>query len=247
MKSFRRAVPAIVRVVNYGLRNAAVWGVLGLLSVCPAVLAQQASPAAPMQRLELPVILRQKVVAGVTPVGSMVEAKLQIATLISGTVVPQGAILSGHLEQSAKKSGDAPSRVKIKFDSAKWKKGTAPLEVYFTGCFYPVLTSADRDRSANDAGYGSISRPAEAGDGQYPPPPGPKPGQIPQGFGPDVPMPIATRVSSHWVRPLGADAVFETDGSIALESPLHDIKLDKETTYMLTNALPVSAAPAVKH
>src|ERR1700722_18474581 len=43
---------------------------------------------------EFSVTMRQNVVAGKTPVGTKVEAKLTIATLLKGAVIPQGAIFS---------------------------------------------------------------------------------------------------------------------------------------------------------
>jgi len=234
--------------MNYRLPKAlGVWPALALLSLCPGGFAQHSSAGVPAPRLELPVIMRQKVVAGVTPVGAPVEAKLQIATLVSGTVVPQGAILSGHVEQSAKKAGDAPSRLKIKFESAHWKKGSAPLEVYFTGCYYPMIAFTDRDRNPADASYGSISRPMDPSDGSYPTQPGLKSGQMPQGYGPDVPQAVTTQVSSHWVRQPGANVIAETDGSISVTSIARDLRLDKDTTYLLANFALVNAAPSAKH
>ena len=246
MKFFRKLItaqaPAVAKhsASNYALRTAL--GALAFLALCPGGFSQQSPPV--QQRLELPVIFRQKVIAGATPVGATVEVRLQIATLVSGVVVPRGATLSGQVAESVKKTADAPSRLKIKFDAAKWKNGAAPIEVYFTGCYYPLV--AFNERNTNDASYGSISQPADAGDGQYPPPPGPRPGQIPQGFGPDVPQPMATRVSSHWVRQEGTTLMGEADGSMAVTSAARDLKLDKDTTYLLTNYM-MNAAPAAKH
>src|SRR5262245_16835486 len=106
---------------------------------CMPLLAQDAKPdlnAGPM--LEVPASLQGKVVAGSTPVGTEVRVKLAMATLIDGVVIPQDAIISGHVEQSVAKTSDAPAILKIKFDSARWKKGDAPLNLYLAGCYYPV-------------------------------------------------------------------------------------------------------------
>lgn len=213
-----------------------LWAGMVVLSACCAIQAQQGSvPLPAVKRLELPVVLRQKIVAGVTPAGTLVEAKLQIATLVNGAVIPAGAILSGHVEVSAKNEGNNPSRVKIKFDSARWKKETAPLEVYATGAYYPVLRYDNDGGATPNARYGAIDKGASGADDPYPPPPGPRPGKIPEGFGADVPEPIATRVSSHWVRAEGTDAFVDDNGSITVISSTHDLKFDKDTTYLLTN------------
>ena len=50
-----------------------------------------------------------------------------MATLMDGVVIPQDAVISGHVEQSVAKTADAPSLLKIKFESARWKKGSAPV------------------------------------------------------------------------------------------------------------------------
>src|SRR5271167_996536 len=57
----------------------------------------------PTPGLEFPVFMRQKVVAGTTPVGTKVEAKLAVATLVNGTVVPQDALFSGEVTESVAK------------------------------------------------------------------------------------------------------------------------------------------------
>jgi hypothetical protein len=49
---------------------------------------------------EVPAVMRQDVAAGKTPVGTRVEAKLAVATLVNGTVIPKDAILSGGVSGS---------------------------------------------------------------------------------------------------------------------------------------------------
>jgi len=219
-----------------------IWNSLILLGASAFLIAQQPpapgpAPASPTSaRLELPVVLRQKVIAGVTPVGTVIEARLQIATLVNGEVIPEGAILSGRVEQSTRKNGDTPSRLKLKFDSAHWKKGSASLQVYFTGCYYPLVPVNEIDHSTPVGGRGSITLPGDAADSQYPSPPGVLgPGQLPRGPGPEVPEPDVTRISSHWVRPEGINPVAQVDGSIVVISSAHNLKLDKFTTYLLTD------------
>jgi hypothetical protein len=110
--------------------------------------------------LEFPVIMRQNVAAGTTPVGSKVQAKLAVATLVDGVVVPRDAVFSGEVTESVAKSATDPSRLAIRMDSAQWKKRSAPIvlsltpKVYLTAWYYPVeaMTSQNlSDESPDDA------------------------------------------------------------------------------------------------
>jgi hypothetical protein len=69
-----------------------------------AALLSQAMPAPPSSAagLEFPVTMRQNVIAGTTPVGTKVQAKLAVATLVNGEVVPQDAIFSGEVTESVR-------------------------------------------------------------------------------------------------------------------------------------------------
>ncbi len=68
--------------------------------------SEQPKPPVPSSSLarEFPVTMRQKVVAGKTPVGTKVEANLTIATLVDGKVIPMGATFSGEVVDSAANS-----------------------------------------------------------------------------------------------------------------------------------------------
>ena len=175
-----------------------------LITVLPLAGAHQTVTA---RRLELPVVFRQKVIAGVTTAGTPIAARLKIATLIDGTVVPAGATLSGHVELSEKNEADRPSRVRIKFDSVRWKTTIVPIRVYATGAYYPYYPMERDDvRDITNAPVG-----------------------------PDVSDVVGMRLSTHWVRPDDADAVVEDDGSITVVSSKHPLKFNKDTTYLLTN------------
>ena len=106
-----------------------------------SVLSLGQPPPAPQSStagLEFPVIMRQNVAAGATPVGTKIQAKLTVATLVNGVVVPQGAILSGEVIESVAKSATDPSRLAIRMDSAQWKNRSAPIKAYLTGWYYPA-------------------------------------------------------------------------------------------------------------
>src|SRR6202795_1286116 len=133
--------------------------VLTVVLGCAALFGQQTPgqhpPAASGSSglLEFPVIMRQNVAAGTTPVGTKVQAKLAVATLVDGVVVPRDAVLSGEVTESVAKSATDPSRLAIRMDSAQWKKGSAPIvlslapKVYLTAWYYPVAETRAHDLS----------------------------------------------------------------------------------------------------
>ena len=86
---------------------------------------------------ELPIVLRQSVEAGKTAVGTKVEARLVMATMMKGGVLPRDAVISGEVTESVAKSNQSPSRLAIRMDSAQWKNGVAKFKVYLTAWYYP--------------------------------------------------------------------------------------------------------------
>ena len=112
---------------------------------------------------ELPIVLRQTVEAGKTAVGTKVEARLVMATMINGAVLPRGAVISGEVTESVAKSNNSPSRLAIRMDSAQWKNGEAKFKVYLTAWYYPparrwCLRTSPMDRRATE-GIGAESIP----------------------------------------------------------------------------------------
>ncbi len=53
--------------------------------------------------------MKQDVTAGKTPVGTKVQAKLQVATLVDGTVLPKNTVFSGEVTESVAKSESTSS------------------------------------------------------------------------------------------------------------------------------------------
>lgn len=204
-----------------------------------ALLSQQ-TPAAPPNcsvGCEFPVVMRQNVAAGKTPVGTKVEAKLIVATLLNGTVIPRDAILSGEVTESAAKSGTEPSRLAIRMDNARWKSGSAPLNVYLTAWFYPEAAGM----AAQDLSY----QPADAanskrnwnGMGTYPDPNNPIsqqkfPGPESNDKDTNAPASPASNISKHRVLMKNVESASNTNGEIVLTSSRSNIKLDKLTAYV---------------
>lgn len=207
------------------------------VSYSATVLGQQKSASsATSSAQEFPVVLQQSVAAGKTPVGTKVQAKLEVATLVQGTVVPKNAVFSGEVIESAAKTKTDPSRLAIRMDSIQWKNGSAPVKVYATAWYYPT-----RDEEGQNLQYGP-QQPANRtwnGQGQYPDPnskvykpfPGGDPNQ-----GTSVPDTPSATTSKHRVLMKDVETANANDGTITLVSKRTNIKLDKLTTYVLAGA-----------
>jgi len=182
--------------------------------------------------LEFPVVMRQKVTAGKTAVGTKIQAKLTVATLVKGVVIPQDAILSGEVIESVAKSDSEPSRLSIRMDSAQWKNGSLPINVYLTAWYYPILspTAGDLSDRQSDAGRGW------GGTGSYPNP-NARPAQTFPGAGNNAgiapPAPEST-IAKHRVLMKDIESTRSNkDGAVILSATHFNIKLDKQTTYVL--------------
>jgi len=210
-----------------------------LLASGPALLSQavSASPSS-SAGLEFPVIMRQNVTAGATPAGTKVQAKLAVATLVNGVVVPQDAILSGEVTESVAKSATGPSRLAIRMDSAAWTNRPAPTvlqfkeKVYLTAWYYPAGIPSAQDLS-NQAADAAELRHRNAGP-TYPIPDSPASQPFP---GRNLnrnedPRSASPRVSQHRVVMKDVESARTNEGVVTLSSKRASIKLDKTTTYV---------------
>ncbi len=200
-----------------------------------AALLSQPTPAARSSPagLEFPVIMRQKIAAGKTPVGTKVQAKLAISTLVNGVVFPQDAIFSGEVTESAAKSATGPSHLAIRMDSAQWSNGSAPIKVYLTAWYYPLAPTTNQDLSSGlpDAGNSPRLRTGGAFPGARNPA-SPFPGSEP-GAGKDTAPKPASGISQHRVLMKNVESTRNSDGAVTLTSKHSNIKLDQQTTYVL--------------
>jgi len=181
------------------------------------------------------VLLEQNLAAGKTPAGTKIQAKLQVATLVAGTVIPRNAVFSGEVVESVAKTKTDPSRVAIRMDSAQWKNGSAAVKIYLTAWYYPA-----RDAAGQDLQYGP-TEPANRtwnGQGQYPDPnsksykPFPGSESDKDTAVPDTP---SAALSNHRVLMKDVECSNGADGTLALVSKRNNIKLDKITTYVLAS------------
>ncbi len=86
--------------------------------------------------------MRQNVVAGKTPVGTKVEAKLTIATLVKGTVIPEGAVFSGEVVDSVAKSGHGAFASRHSHGFGALEEGIQADESVSNGVVLPDLDGA---------------------------------------------------------------------------------------------------------
>jgi len=199
-----------------------------------ALLSQQVpSPSALPGVREFPVILQQNVTAGKTTVGTRIQAKLVVATLVAGAVIPRNAVFSGEVIESVAKTATEPSRLGIRMNSEQWKNGSASIQVYLTAWYYPSVA-----KTGQDLQYGP-TLPANRtwnGQGQYPDPRStdykPFPGRdSDQGAAaPDTP---ASVTSNHRVLMKDVESGHNNDGAITIASTHSNLKLDKITTYVV--------------
>jgi hypothetical protein len=195
---------------------------------------------------EFPVVMRQNVTAGKTPVGTKVQAELVVATLVNGAVIPPRAILSGEVTESAAKSATDPSRLAIRMDSAQWKGKSVPIKVYLTAWYYPEAATTNQDLSYQPADAAN-SKKNWNGMGPYPDPNNPLSQQ--KFPGPDTdkdtsapPASTASSISKHRVLMKNVESARDSEGGVGLTSKRSNIKLDKVTTYVLApgDLLPTS-------
>ena len=222
---------------------AAILGSFVFAWFSPSALSQSAAISS---NLELPLIMRQKVVAGITPVGTVVQAKLTVATLVDGVVVPENAILSGEVTESVARSVTDPSRLAIRMDSAQWKTHGAPKvlnlskKVYLTAWSYPVVSTPPPDVSFQPPDLSSSRNATRMGS---PAPPGRLPGPDDPSDSPAGTQPASAPPSSatpHRVLMKDVESTRARDGTVALTSRHSNIKLDKSTTYVFAGGEPAS-------
>jgi hypothetical protein len=187
---------------------------------------------------EYPLILRQNVVAGKTPVGTKVQAKLAMATLLNGKVVPRNAVFSGEVVQSVAKTKTEPSRIAIRMDSVTWKDGSEPLNVYLSCWYYPPVS----EPLGENLRYGpnQASKPTWDGVGQSPventnvyhPVPGNDANKTP-----NMPGGSEQVASNHRLSMEDVEMEHVPDIPVSLVSKRRNIKLDHYTAYVFTAAV----------
>jgi len=233
-RSSRKVMRMFSKGINF--RNVA----LTVVFSSTTLLGQQTPPPPSSSAgTEFPVIMRQNVTAGKTPVGAKVRASLVVATLVNGVVVPRDAVLSGEVIQSVAKSGAQPSRLALRMDSVQWKNGSATIKLYLTPWFYPVSEMAPQNLSYEPPDAANSPKNWN-GAGTYPDSNNPASQPFPgRDIGRDTstaPLSPASSISKHRVLMKNVESSRTSDGGVTLTSQRSNIKLDKSTTYVLATS-----------
>jgi hypothetical protein len=197
--------------------------------------------------------MRQNVAAGTTPVGTKVQAKLAVATLVDGVVVPRDAVLSGEVTESVAKSATDPSRLAIRMDSAQWKKGSAPIvlslasKLYLTAWYYPVPEMRAQDLSDESPDDTPQSWKRRNRPPTFPDPNAPASEPFPSrgadtNSGSSLPSP-ASIISKHRALMKNVESTRNGDGAVILTSKSFNIKIDKLTTYVFATGDLLASRP----
>jgi hypothetical protein len=202
----------------------------------PASLGGQPPSAPSTTGLEMPLTLRQKLVAGKTEPGTHVQANLVVATLVNGKVIPRNAVLSGEVIESKAKTQSESARLSVRMDSAQWSNGSVPIRVYLTSWFFPMTF----DTGPNlQYGPEQSAKRTWNGMGEYPDPrsPGykPFPASADTGSSPSLDTP-ASVISKNRVAMKGVQSQRDTEGVVTLVADRSNIKLDKLTTYVFASS-----------
>ena len=217
-------------------RMAVTASILSIFASIALFARQNPAPASSSAPQEFPVVLQQSVVAGKTPVGSKIRAKLTVATLVGSTVVPRNAVLSGEVIESVANSATTPSRLAIRMDSAQWKNESVSIRVFLTSWYYPTV-----DQTGQNLQYGP-EQPAKrtwSGKGEYPNPGTSIYRPFPEAEtdkGTSVPDTPASVTSKHRVQMKNVETEHAQDGAVIIVCRHSSIKLDKLTTYVLANS-----------
>ena len=84
-------------------------------------------------------VFQKSVTAGKTPVGTTIQAKLSMATLLNGIVVPQNATFLGEIVVSQARTKNQASRLSLRMNSVRWKNGSARVKVSLSDRFSPRI------------------------------------------------------------------------------------------------------------
>ncbi|MGB8012778.1 MAG: hypothetical protein WCF68_14285 [Terriglobales bacterium] len=226
---FRKTIAAGSALLAVVLASAAAFG------------QSTAAAPTPLVVTELPIVMRQNVTAGKTPVGTKVQANLAVATLVNDVVIPREALLSGEVVESVAKTKTVPSRLSIRMDSAQWKNGSAPIRFYLTAWYYPAMPMPPQALSYQPADA-ATSKGSWNGMGAYPDrrdpaatPPFPR--SDPDSGSPPLPSPSYITSKRHALMK-NVETLRDNDGAVTLTSSHDNLKLDKLTTYVVATWAP---------
>jgi len=194
-----------------------------------ASFAQQTpAPSSHPALHEFPLTLQQSIESGKAKIGTKVQAKLAVATVFQGTVIPRNAVFSGVVIESDAKSAKDPAKLAIRMETAEWKDQSTSLTAYLTPLYY--TTTAQEVQSlptgSPDPSSRTLNGPDQSDSRMSQPFPG---SDSPSGLPaiPDVPA-----ASNRPVPMKNVTLALADEGGAALLSEHSNIKLYKMTTYV---------------
>ena len=175
---------------------------------------------------QFPLVLQQSVESGKANIGTKVQAKLAVATMFEGTVIPRNAVFSGVVIESTPKSAKEPAKLAIRMETAEWKHGATSITAYLLPLYYPATTQSapnfgDAPQESGPDGAGQHSSSESPMGRQSSPPPGS------QSAIPEVPS-----TSNRPVQIKNVTVALADEGGAALVSEHSNIKLFRMTTYV---------------
>ena len=202
-----------------------------IVACCAASIGQQSQSSSSAVLRQFPVVLQQSVEAGKTPVGTKIQAKLAVATLFHGILIPQNALVSGVIFESVGKNAKAPSRLGIRMENVRWNdESTCMMKAYLMPLYYAMTaqsTQALPNGSPDPQDSRTLSGPAQSSSPMSQQP-FPDNSAASREAIPDAPVLSSRPVS---MKNVGIEPV--EDGGVALVSEHTNIKLHKMTTYIL--------------
>lgn len=194
-----------------------------------ASMGQQKPPTSPAGGLhEFPLVLQQSIESGKANIGTKVQAKLAVATIFQGTVIPRNAVFSGVVIESTPKSAKEPAKLAIRMETAEWKHGSTSITAYLLPLYYPAPTES----LPNFGDLAQQSGPNTNGTGQ---PSSPESPSRQPSFPTDGSQSAIPEVSTSSNRPVqikNVTVALADEGGAALVSEHGNIKLFKLTTYV---------------
>jgi len=216
-------------VRSLGKRSKWTLSQVAIIGCCFAVsMGQQKPPSSSPGALhEFPLVLQQSIESGKAKIGTKVQAKLAVATMFEGTVIPRNAVFSGVVIESTPKSAKEPAKLAIRMETAEWKHGSSSMMAYLLPLYYPTTTQAMQNFGDASQESGTTSKGAQDSNSESPMSHQSFPSNESQAGIPE----IAT-TSKRPVQIKNVTVALADEGGAALVSEHSNIKLFKLTTYV---------------
>jgi hypothetical protein len=217
-------------VKSLGKRSKWTLRQVAIIGFCFAASMGQQKPPTPSSSAlhEFPLVLQQSIESGKATIGTKVQAKLAVATMFEGTVIPRNAVFSGVVIESTPKSAKEPAKLAIRMETVEWKHGSSSIMAYLLPLYYPATTQSmpnfeDASQAsggpASDGGQGSSSE-SNMSHQSFP------------ANESQAAIPEISSISNRPVQIKNVKVALADEGGAALVSEHSNIKLFKLTTYV---------------